>query len=261
MKILCIGDIFGKPGRIAVEKFLPELLEKQAIDFTVANGENSAGGNGMNRKVLEQLSNIGVDVFTMGNHTWGNKELLSFIDEDKRIIRPANYTPGVPGHGWRSFEVKGQKIAVCNIIGRIFMDPSQCPFNTMNQILAEIQEAGIKTVLVDFHAEATSEKIAMGWYLDGRVSAIFGTHTHVQTNDARLLNKGTAYITDIGMTGPRDSVLGVDKNLIIKKMTTQIPVRFEPAGGDIQFNGIILEIAADGKAENIEVLNFYQPSL
>lgn len=262
MRILFIGDIVGSPGRRMLEENLPALLEEYRIDFTIANGENSAGGAGMNRQIFEDLTNLGVDAFTMGNHTWDNRDLLNFIGHEERIIRPANYARGIPGRGWQAFEVKGKKLAVCNLIGRVFMNPAECPFQTANEILQEIRKAvNTPYILVDFHAEATSEKMAMAWYLDGRVSAIFGTHTHIQTNDARIFPKGTAYMTDAGMTGPRDSILGVDSEIILKKMLTQMPIRFEVARGDLQFNGVVVEIGPEGKATEIEVLNFFQPAL
>jgi metallophosphoesterase (TIGR00282 family) len=261
MKILCIGDIFGNPGIKIAEKFLPSLIRDYKVDFVIANGENLCGGRGANRKTIDCLGAAGVDAFTMGNHTWDNSDLQTFINDDRRIARPANYPGGVPGKGWRSFISGGNKIAVCNIIGRVFMAPAECPFNAMNEVLREIKAAGIKCVVVDFHAEATAEKMAMGWYLDGRVSVVFGTHTHVQTADLRLLNHGTAYITDIGMTGPKDSVLGVDKNIIIKKMLTQMPQRFKPAQGDIQFNGVLFDIGENGAARGFETINFYDSAL
>lgn len=263
MKVLFIGDIVGSPGRHITERRLPELLERYGVDFVIANGENSAGGAGINRKVFEELKNIGVDCFTMGNHTWDNKELLQFIDQERRIVRPANYSPGLPGQGCQVFSLpNGEKLAVCNLIGRIYLPPAECPFAAINAILAKLkQDATVRYIIVDFHAEATSEKMAMGWYLDGRVSAVIGTHTHIQTNDARILPRGTAYLTDAGMTGPRDSVLGVDKDIIIEKMLTNMPLRFETARGDLQFNGLVLDLAPDGKARAMELVNFYDPAL
>ncbi len=262
MRVLFIGDIVGSPGRHIVEKSLPDILNKYKIDFTIANGENSAGGAGMNKSSFQELAALGVDAFTMGNHTWDNRDLLNFIQNESRIIRPANYSLGLPGQGWQIFNLKGKKLAVCNIIGRVYMPPAECPFNKMNEILEIIKEdEKADYIIVDFHAEATSEKMAMGWYLDGRVSAVLGTHTHIQTNDARILPKGTAYITDVGMTGPRDSVLGVDKDIILKKMLTQMPVRFEIARGDLQFNAVILTLEENGRAKDIEIINFFRPSL
>ncbi|MGI5891333.1 MAG: TIGR00282 family metallophosphoesterase [Bacillota bacterium] len=261
MKILFIGDIVASPGRHIVEKNLPRLLEQYEIDFTIANGENSSGGAGMSRKSLEELSAIGVDAFTMGNHIWDNKEIFDLIDHDQRIVRPANFAPSLPGMPWRIYDLpQGKKLALSNIVGRIYMPPANCPFAAMDEMLKQVRDI-TSFIIVDFHAEATSEKMAMGWYLDGRISALLGTHTHIQTNDARILPRGTAYLTDVGMTGPRDSVLGVDKDIIIKKMLTQMPQRFEPARGDLQFNGVVIELGEDGKARTIDLINFFDPSL
>ncbi|MDD2497628.1 MAG: TIGR00282 family metallophosphoesterase [Desulfitobacteriaceae bacterium] len=252
MRILFIGDIVGKPGRAIIERQLAVLQEEYNIDFTIANGENAAGGNGINRKVFQELSNYGIDVITMGNHVWDKKEIFDIIDTEKRLLRPANYPKGSPGVGWNIYSIgKETKIAVVNLAGRIYLPPLDCPFQAADAILQQIKSV-TSVIIVDFHAEASSEKIAMGWYLDGRVSAVIGTHTHVQTGDDRLLKRGTAYITDVGMTGPRDSVLGVDKDLIIKKFTTQLPVRFEVASGDIQLNGVVLDVADNGKTFGIQ---------
>jgi len=261
MKVLFIGDIVGSPGRHIVEKHLPVLISEKEIDFVIANGENSAGGAGINRKVFDELANIGVDCFTMGNHTWDNKDLLNFIEREKRIVRPANYSGDLPGKGVQLYSLPdGQKIAVCNLIGRIYLPPADCPFTAINHILADLENV-TDNIIVDIHAEATSEKMALGWYLDGRVSAVIGTHTHIQTNDLRILPRGTAYLTDAGMTGPRDSVLGVDKDIIIEKMLTNMPIRFEPARGDLQFNGVIISLNEKGKAVDTELVNFWEPAL
>ena len=255
MKVLFIGDIVGSPGRHITERRLPELLERFGIDFVIANGENSAGGAGINRKVFEELKNIGVDCFTMGNHTWDNKELLQFIDQERRIVRPANYSPGLPGQGCQVFSLpNGEKLAVCNLIGRIYLPPADCPFAAVNAILAKLkQDAAVRYILVDFHAEATSEKMAMGWYLDGRVSAVIGTHTHIQTNDARILPRGTAYLTDVGMTGPENSILGIKPEIAIEKMKNNMPVRFEYAETSIRMDCALLTIQeGTGKLDKIE---------
>lgn len=252
LRILFIGDIVGKPGRVIIERQINSLQKKYNIDFTIANGENAAGGKGINRKIFQELSNYGIDVITMGNHVWDRKEIFDIIDSERRLLRPANYPQGTPGLGWNIYSLdKETKIAVINLAGRIYLPSLNCPFQVVDTILKEIKQI-TPIIIVDFHAEATSEKNAMGWYLDGRVSAVLGTHTHVQTGDERLLKRGTAYITDVGMTGPRDSVLGIDKDLIIKKFTTQLPVRFEIAAGDIQLNGVVLDIDQSGRVSSIQ---------
>lgn len=254
MKVLFIGDIFGKPGREILRQQLPGIQDKYQIDFTIANGENAAGGNGINRRIFEELSNYGVDVVTMGNHVWDKKEIYDFIDKEPRLLRPANYPKGTPGRGWGLFSINEQiKIAVVNLSGRVFLPPLDCPFQAADQIVAEAKKSA-SIIIVDFHAEASSEKQALGWYLDGRVSAVLGTHTHVATADARILKRGTAYITDVGMTGPKDSILGVDKDLVIKKFVSQLPVRFEVATGDIKLNAVIINIDEDGRAAGISFL-------
>ncbi|MDO4581115.1 MAG: TIGR00282 family metallophosphoesterase [Bacillota bacterium] len=260
MRLLFIGDIYGAPGRKMVIEHLPRLLAEKQIDFTIANGENCSGGFGINRRLLHELTDIGVDAFTMGNHTWDNKEIFSFIDSEPNIVRPANYPPGTPGRGWRLFEIKGRKLLLCNIIGRVFMPSFDCPFRSMDAII-RLEEAADAAIFVDFHAEATSEKVALGWYLDGRVAAMVGTHTHIQTNDARILPRGSGYITDAGMTGPRDSVLGVEREIIVQRFLTGVSPRFEAAAGDLQFNGIIFDIDERGKCAALEVINFWEPSL
>jgi metallophosphoesterase (TIGR00282 family) len=247
-----IGDIVGRSGRRAVKDNLPGLIRELAVDFVIANGENAAGGNGITREIVRELYKLGVNVITMGNHVWHNKDIFSFIDQDSRIIRPANYPPGAPGQGFGIYEVSNIKVAVINLSGRVFMPSLDCPFRKVDEILSCITEKA-RIVVVDFHAEATSEKIALGWYLNGRVSAVCGTHTHVQTADERVLPGGTAYITDLGMTGPRDSVIGVETKLVLEKFYTQMPRRFEVASGLYQFNGVVLEIDTDtGKALTIE---------
>ena len=257
MRVLFIGDIIGAPGRKIIERSLRRLQDELEIDFTVANGENSAGGAGINKKVFTGLVEMGVDALTMGNHIWDNKDIFNFID-DPRIVRPANLSPRLPGAPWRLFEAAGQKIALANVIGRTYMPPANCPFTAMDQIHSQTKDL-TPILIVDFHAEATSEKAAMAWYLDGRASAVIGTHTHVQSNDARFLNRGTVFINDVGMTGPRDSILGVGKEEVIERFLTQVPVRFSPATGDIQFNGVVLNFDTAGKVTDFEVLNFYEP--
>ncbi|WPX09715.1 TIGR00282 family metallophosphoesterase [Anaerocellum danielii] len=255
MRFLAIGDVVGRPGRNILKSTLSKLKENYKIDVVIANCENAAGGNGLTKKVADELFSIGIDVMTMGNHVWANKEIFSFIENETRIIRPANYPEGTtPGRGYNVFEKNNFKFAVINLCGRVFMENLDCPFRKIDEILRKIE---CPIVIVDFHAEATSEKIALGFYVDGRVSCLYGTHTHVQTADEKILPNGTAYITDIGMTGPYDSVLGVDKDIVIQKFTTFLPVRFEVAKGKAQFNGIVFEVDNNsGKAISIERINF-----
>ncbi|ADQ04343.1 metallophosphoesterase [Caldicellulosiruptor owensensis OL] len=255
MRFLAIGDVVGKPGRNILKNTLSKLKENYRIDVVIANCENAAGGNGLTKKVADELFSIGIDVMTMGNHVWANKEIFSFIENENRIIRPANYPEGsTPGRGYNVFEKNYIKFAVINLCGRVFMENLDCPFRKIDEILKKIE---CPIIIVDFHAEATSEKIALGFYVDGRVSCVYGTHTHVQTADEKILPNGTAYITDIGMTGPYDSVLGVDKDIVIQKFTTLLPVRFEVAKGKAQFNGIVFEVDnKTGKAVSIERINF-----
>jgi len=258
LKVLMVGDIIGRPGRKILKEKLPYYIKKFAVDIVIVNGENSASGNGINKHIADELFCIGVDVLTMGNHTWDKREIFEFIDHEPYLIRPANYPPGTPGHGSVIFTTSSKyKIGVINLSGRAFMTPLDCPFRTADHIVEKIKKE-TNLIIIDFHAEATSEKIAFGWHMDGKVSAVFGTHTHVQTADERILPLGTAYITDVGMTGPRDSVLGIDKNLVVKKFITQLPVRFEIAPGDIQFNAVIVHISkSTGQTVYIERINEY----
>lgn len=256
MKLLMIGDIVGRPGRTIVREKLPILKRESGIDFVIANAENAAGGNGITEKIKQELIISGIDFLTMGNHIWDNKDVFNFIEEEQRIIRPANYPVQTPGKGYQLVELEnGIVIGILNIAGRVFMNPLDCPFRTADAVLDKMK-ALTNIIIVDFHAEASSEKVAMGWYLDGRVSLIAGTHTHIQTADERILPNGTAYITDIGMTGPRDSILGIEKELVIKKFLTQLPVRFEVAKGPVQLNGVVVEIdTSSGKAKSIKRVN------
>lgn len=253
MRILMIGDVVGSPGRNCVRDMLPRIIENYQIDFSIANGENLAAGIGFNEKTANELFTYGVNVLTMGNHVWDKKEALDYILKERRIVRPINYPLGAPGHGQAVFDCKGIKIGVLNASGRIFMPALDCPFRSLKKAAEQMQnEATI--LVVDFHAEATSEKIAMGRYLDGTVAAVVGTHTHVQTADERLLPEGTAYITDVGMTGPLESVLGIDPEIIIKKFLTQMPARFEVMEkGPVQFNAVVIDVdEVTGKAISIE---------
>lgn len=256
MNILCIGDVVGKTGRDFISNNMAQIIKEHGIDFVIANGENSAHGVGITRSTYEELVYAGVDVITLGNHTWAKKEVTDFIEEKLNLIRPANFPENNPGRGYTIIEKAGKKIAVVNLVGRVYMESFDDPFRKADEILSKIQDQA-DIIIVDFHAEATSEKLAMGWYLDGRVTAVFGTHTHVQTSDERILPKGTGYITDIGMTGPYDSILGVDKDIIIKKFVTLMPSRFEVAEGRAVFGAIVLKLD-DDKLIEIKRLNIVE---
>ena len=241
MKILAVGDIVGTAGINELKSKLKEIKEKEQIDFTIVNGENSAEGMGITEKNFNDIISQGVDVVTMGNHTWGKKDIFKFIDNPK-IIRPANYPEGVVGKGYNIYNCKGKKIAVINLIGRVDINIlTENPFIRARKIIDKIKTQ-VDMIFIDFHAEATAEKIALGYYLDGKVTAIFGTHTHVQTADEKILPKGTAYITDIGMTGPKNSVIGMDVKASIKRFETALPERYKIADGKCIFNGVVFEI-------------------
>jgi hypothetical protein len=253
MKILFIGDIVGSPGRRAVNQLLPGLKEEHSLDFVIANAENASGGSGIIPKVADELFASGVDVLTSGDHIWRRKEIFELISREKRILRPINFPAMAPGKGSEIFKSKsGQKIGVINVNGRVFMDPLDCPFKITLAAQKElVQET--KIIIVDIHAEATSEKIALGWYLDGKVSAVLGTHTHIQTADERILPQGTAYLTDAGMCGPYDSVIGRKVENVLERFITGLPVKFEVAESNIQLHGAVLDIdEKTGKARSIE---------
>jgi metallophosphoesterase (TIGR00282 family) len=256
LRILFIGDIFGRPGRDIAQRAIKPLVASHDIDFVVANVENSAAGFGVTGDIAETILKSGVDVMTSGNHIWDKKEVLEYIPRQAKLLRPANFPAGVPGRGtWAGSTRSGTSIAVINVMGRVFMAPLDDPFAV---VLREIEAARAKArvIIVDFHAEATSEKVAMGWHLDGRVTAIFGTHTHVQTADERLLPKGTAYITDVGMTGPHDSVIGVTIDAALGRFVTGMPAKFEAASGGARLNAIVITAdASTGRAAGIERLN------
>ncbi len=255
MRILFIGDIVGKPGRTLVQSAVRPLVSHHGIDLVVANVENAAGGNGITREIGESLRDCGIDVMTGGNHIWDKREALDYIQLEPRLIRPGNY-PDAPGLGHVLARASnGETAAVLNVMGRVFMAPLDNPFTTVDEMLADV--AGeTRIILVDFHAEATSEKIAMGWHLDGRVSAVIGTHTHVQAADERVLPGGTAYITDVGMSGPHDSVIGVDKQVVLKRFKTGMPGRFDTARGDPRLHGVIVTTNPEtGRATGIERLS------
>lgn len=248
MKILAIGDIVGRPGRRAVHKFVPALRKEHGLTLVIANGENTAGGFGLTPETARELLDSGVDVLTSGNHIWAQNEIIPYLEDDMPILRPLNYPPGVPGRGY----LVTKHVLIVNIIGRTFMTPLDCPFQAMDHLLASLEDKP-PVIIVDFHAEATSEKMAMGHYLDGRVSAVLGTHTHVGTIDHQLLPKGTAYVTDIGMTGPVDSIIGDDVESVLGRFLTSIPHHLSVGKGRPVFNAILLEVADDtGRTISIE---------
>ena len=248
MRILMIGDAVGRPGRRAVLKFLPGLCHDYELSLVIANGENCAGGIGITSDTAKELFDCGVNVITTGNHVWAKKEIIPYLDGELPILRPLNFPPGAPGRGF--LEVKGALIV--NLIGRVFIGEFDCPFRAIDCLLSEIK-ADSKVIIVDFHAEATSEKVAMGRYLDGRVSAVLGTHTHVGTVDAYILPKGTAYVTDVGMVGPVDSVIGVDTESAIRSFLTGMPHRFFVGEGTVVFDAVLVDVdEATGKAVSIQ---------
>jgi len=248
MLVLVIGDVIGRPGRKAVGKLLPGIVQQYGVDFVVANAENTAGGIGVTLATANELLDAGVNVMTSGNHIWAEKEIIPYLDGELPILRPLNYPPGLPGKGY----LLAGKVMVINLIGRTFMSNFDCPFRAMDELLGGL-ESRPPVIIVDFHAEATSEKVAMGRYLDGRVSAVLGTHTHVGTIDAQLLPQGTAYVTDIGMTGPIDSVIGDDVEAVIRRFLTMIPHRLSVGKGRVAFNAVLLGIdEVTGRAVSIE---------
>jgi len=253
MRILFIGDIVGKPGRQAIGGLLEKIIADYKIEFTIANGENAAGGMGITPPIAIEILDQGVDVLTSGNHIWAKKEILSFLNEENRILRPANYPNRVPGRGQGIFESRnGQKVGVLNLEGRVFMKHLDCPFRVGEKEI-EILREQTNILIVDFHAEATSEKKAMGWFLNGKVSAVLGTHTHVQTSDEKILDEGTAYITDVGMTGPLASVIGIRKEIALERLLTQIPWKFDVATEEIELQGVVVEVDSEtGKSRDIQ---------
>ncbi|ATO47870.1 MULTISPECIES: TIGR00282 family metallophosphoesterase [Brevibacillus] len=252
MKLLFIGDIVGSPGREIVKEYVPRLKRKYTPDLIVVNGENAAHGRGITRKIANEFFQVGVQAITMGNHTWDNREIFDFIDEDSRIVRPANFPEGTPGRGLTYVQTHLGEVAIINVQGRTFLPPLMCPFETAEQLVEEARKR-TKYIFVDVHAEATSEKQALGWYLDGKISAMVGTHTHVQTGDERILPNGTGYITDAGMCGPTDGILGMERSAVIMKFLTQLPVRFEVAEGPTQLNGVLFTLdKSTGKTTKID---------
>lgn len=253
VKVLFIADIVGKPGRQALSQELHRVVDRHGVDIVIANGENAAGGFGLTEETARELYACGVHLLTSGNHIWDKKESIDFIRREEKLIRPANYPEGTAGRGSAIVQTPlGVRVGVLNLEGRVFMNALDCPFRAADREIAVLKET-TPIVIVDFHAEATSEKLALGWYLDGRVSAVLGTHTHVQTADERVLPGGTAFISDVGMTGSFDSVIGIRKELAVEKFLTQLPVRFEVAKKDIRLNCVVLEIdETTGKALAIE---------
>ncbi len=257
LRILFIGDIVGSPGRKIVHDRLADILTQRSIDLCIANGENSASGFGITPRLAEELFGSGVEVITGGNHIWDRKEIFDFFPHEPRLLRPANFPNGSPGKGlFVGVAKNGVGYAVLNLQGRTFMTPIDDPFRAAAHELAQVP-AGVKVIVVDMHAEATSEKQAMGWYLDGKVTVVLGTHTHVQTADNHVLPGGTAYITDVGMTGPHDSVIGMEKQTIVQRFLDAMPARFAVAEGDIQMNAVLIDAdETTGRARSIDRLNF-----
>lgn len=247
MHILVIGDVIGQPGRVAVKKLIPELRKTYKIDLIIANGENAAGGVGLTSSTATELYEAGVDVLTSGNHIWAHKEILPYLDSEMPLLRPLNYPPGVPGRGYLMFN----GVMIVNLIGRTFIGEFDCPFRAMDNLLCNLENKP-KAIVVDFHAEATSEKMAMGRYLDGRVSAVLGTHTHVGTTDAQVFPQGTAYVTDIGMTGPKESIIGDDIDMVLQRFLYHLPHRLAVGKGPKLVNAILVEVGDSGTALNIE---------
>ena len=254
MNVLMVGDVFGDPGRAALAKLLPRLRQEHAIDFCTVNVENAAGGFGVTPAMARQFLEQGADVMTSGNHIWDKKEIVEYITRENLLLRPANFPVGTPGVGHVTIKAGPHRVAVLNLMGRVFMTPIDCPFRKADEIVPELRKE-TPIVLVDAHCEATSESVALGWYLDGRVSAVVGTHRHVQTADERVLPGGTAYITDLGMTGPTDGVIGVDRDIILQRFLSQMPVRFEPAKGPASLHAVVIVIDPEtGRASDIRRL-------
>ena len=260
MNILMVGDVYGEPGRAAIQKLLPRLRQEHEIDFAVVNVENAAGGFGITPPMARQVLEQGADVMTSGNHIWDKKEIVEYITKENLLLRPANFPAGTPGVGYVTVKAGPHRVAVLNLMGRVFMSAIDCPFRKADEVLPQLHKE-TPIVLVDMHCEATSESLAMGWYLDGRVSAVVGTHRHVQTADERVLPGGTAYITDLGLTGPTDGVIGVDRDLIIQRFVSQMPVRFETAKGPAALHGAIIVVDPEtGRASDIRRLRVPVPA-
>jgi 2',3'-cyclic-nucleotide 2'-phosphodiesterase len=252
MRVLFIGDIVGKPGRAGLARVMPELRERHRPDMVIANGENTAGGLGITEKIAIELLDLGVDVITTGNHVYKHREVYPFLDRTERVLRPANYPHSNPGRGATVVEVSGRRVGVLNLSGALYLRVARSPFIDVDTHLSRLADSGAEAVIVDFHCELTSEKVAMGWHLDGRVAAVLGTHTHVPTADARVLPGGTAYVSDVGMTGSRAGVIGVRREQALESFVTQMPVRFETADEDVWVNAVVVEVREDGLADSIE---------
>lgn len=259
LRVLLLGDICGRPGREIVKKYLPQIRHEDKVDLVIANGENAAGGFGITKNVAEELFGMGIHVITSGNHIWDKKDIYSYLDEEPRLLRPANYPPQVPGNYLYYAKVGDIKVAVVNLIGRVFMGDYDCPFRKMDDLLEEIEEQ-TSFIVVDFHGEATSEKLAIGWHLAGKASIVVGTHTHVPTADHRVLPGGTAYTTDLGMCGPLNGILGVERETIITKFFDQLPARFSVAKGPAQMCGVIVDLDSNGRAEKINRI-YYEENI
>lgn len=258
MIILFIGDIVGSAGRKALRHNLPHLKSKHRPDFIIVNGENAAGGRGITGAIAREFFDLGVHGITMGNHTWDHKDIFDYIDLEPRLIRPANFPEGTPGKGTALLKQGNKQLAIVNLQGRTFMPPLDDPFTKVDELVRDLR-LDTRCILVDFHAEATSEKIAMGWHLDGRVSAVVGTHTHVQTHDERVLPQGTAYVTDVGMTGSHEGVLGMEKEAVLYRFQTQLPARFHADEGKWQFHGVVIDIQEEtGLARSIKLVRIYE---
>lgn len=260
MKVLFIGDIVGRVGRVAIKALLPSIVDRYKIDIVIANGENLAGGFGLTEKTVAEVLNCGVHIITTGNHIWDKKEFIPQISKENRVLRPLNYPPKVPGYGSIIYPLSdGRKVAVINLSGRVFMSNMDCPFRIGIEEVERLSNI-TNVIIIDFHAEATSEKIAFGYFMDGKVSAVIGTHTHVQTADEKVLPGGTAYITDVGMTGPYNSIIGIEKEQIIQRFLTNMPMRFETAKGEGIFSAVVIEInETTGKSTAIQRLQLKYP--
>ena len=256
MRVLHVGDINGSPGRQAFLKVAVPMKQSGDIDVLVVNGENSAAGRGITPGLTDELLAAGADVITLGDHAWDQRELLSYIDLQPRLIRPLNFAPGNPGKGWVTIDTPKGKLSVVQVIGRVFMDPYDCPFRAFDQLLKLNPQLGPR-IIVEIHAEATSEKVAFGRYVDGRCSSVAGTHTHVQTSDETILPKGTAYLTDLGMTGPKDSVIGRELEPVLQKFLTGMPVKMDMAKNQVALEGLIIDIDGSGKATKVERLRVF----
>ncbi|MCZ8519976.1 MULTISPECIES: TIGR00282 family metallophosphoesterase [Paenibacillus] len=254
MRLLFIGDIVGSVGRKALKACLPGLKSKYNPTWIIANGENAAAGRGITQPITKELYEMGVHGITMGNHTWDQKEIFDFIDKEERMVRPANFPAGTPGRGIMYIKTKEAELAVINLQGRTFLPPLDCPFEKASELVQQARKR-TKYVFVDFHAEVTSEKLAMGWQLDGKASAVVGTHTHVQTHDERIFPQGTAYVTDVGMVGPRDGILGMERTAVMKKFMTQLPTRFVVDEGKWHFHAVIIDLdPATGLGRKIQLI-------